>query len=981
MLNRKMQSAESVDKASPSPGPLKSRAKLEAEVLRLKRLLRQRTVERETALHTVSSLRRSESAIQGEYAKLLSAVHQGEDHLRLALEGSKLGSWDWDIQSDSIVLSERAAKILGLPAGCNADYESFLAAIHPNDREPTHKAAQAALSSGGVYEAEYRVVWPDGSIHWVSATGRSFFNSDNKSYRALGLVQDITEKKKTQAAQLSSEARANARAQELEALMNSAPTGIFVAQDPQCRTITANHAGSELLRLEPGMAIHDILPGGDPRTAFRAQCEGKELRRKDLPMHVAGRIGQEVTMQFDVIFPDGVIRAIHGTAAPLRDEEGNIRGVIGTFLDMTAQKLVEKELARSRRLFERIAATVPDVLYIFDLNLDTLVYANCSLHDMLGYSAEHIGKFPNWTLEKLIHPDDRATHNRSNLGMRSVPDGEILEAEFRVRHVNGSYRWMRTRTVAFSRNPDNTVRQILGLARDTTAEHQAREALQETQGLYRILTDLSPQIVWRTNAQGVLDYCNDNWSQLTGLTLDQSKQGGWFSAIHPDYREQIQTGWAHAMASGREYQIEIPIRRADGLYRWYMGHTIPVRNPEGDIIHWVGSAYDNHDQKESEQALRESEQRFRMLADTAPVMIWMTNEHGDSTYVNQQTIAFTGQAPNQRLATIPPYIHSDDFSQGFQTQLAGLRDRVPFQSDYRQRRHDGAYRWTTCHGQPRLSPDGTFLGFIGIMLDITEHKEAEAALRHQQSELQTTLAQAQNAQKEAEAAGLAKDQFLAVLSHELRTPLTPVLIAAATIQAQKGLPDRVYEAMAMIRSNIKLEARLIDDLLDLTHINRSTMNLAMERIDVHQVIDRAVETCTPELNAGSHQLTLSLDASAPIIEGDFTRLQQVVWNLLKNAVKFTAPGGNLQLRTMNLGPVLRIELEDNGIGIDAATLPMIFNSFEQGSQDVVRQYGGLGLGLAIAKAIIEGHGGRISATSAGKNSGSLFAVELPQSLS
>ena len=362
-------------------------------------------------------------------------------------------------------------------------------------------------------------------------------------------------------------------------------------------------------------------------------------------------------------------------------------------------------------------------------------------------------------------------------------------------------------------------------------------------------------------------------------------------------------------------------------------------------------------------------------------MIWMTNEHGDSTYVNQQTIAFTGQAPNQRLATIPPYIHSDDFSQGFQTQLAGLRDRVPFQSDYRQRRHDGAYRWTTCHGQPRLSPDGTFLGFIGIMLDITERKEAEAALRHQQSELQTTLAQAQNAQKEAEAAGLAKDQFLAVLSHELRTPLTPVLIAAATIQAQKGLPDRVYEAMAMIRSNIKLEARLIDDLLDLTHINRSTMNLAMERIDVHQVIDRAVETCTPELNAGSHQLTLSLDASAPIIEGDFTRLQQVVWNLLKNAVKFTAPGGNLQLRTMNLGPVLRIELEDNGIGIDAATLPMIFNSFEQGSQDVVRQYGGLGLGLAIAKAIIEGHGGRISATSAGKNSGSLFAVELPQSLS
>ena len=233
---------------------------------------------------------------------------------------------------------------------------------------------------------------------------------------------------------------------------------------------------------------------------------------------------------------------------------------------------------------------------------------------------------------------------------------------------------------------------------------------------------------------------------------------------------------------------------------------------------------------------------------------------------------------------------------------------------------------------------------------------------------------AQKARAESERANLAKDSFLAMLSHELRTPLTPVLTSVLALEQTEALPDEVRASLQMIRRNVELEARLIDDLLDLTRISKGKVQLSLEEVDAHSLLRNALEICQADID--KKHLTLRTDFAAENVslEADPARLQQIFWNLIKNAVKFTPEGGRLEIRTENSNGQLCVQVSDTGMGIDAETLPKIFNAFEQGDR---MQLGGLGLGLAISKALVETHSGKLIAESPGKNQGATFTAMFP----
>jgi signal transduction histidine kinase/ActR/RegA family two-component response regulator len=234
---------------------------------------------------------------------------------------------------------------------------------------------------------------------------------------------------------------------------------------------------------------------------------------------------------------------------------------------------------------------------------------------------------------------------------------------------------------------------------------------------------------------------------------------------------------------------------------------------------------------------------------------------------------------------------------------------------------------------------------------------------------------AQQARMEAERANLAKDQFLAMLSHELRTPLMPILATVLSLECDENLPEDVRPSMQMIRRNVELEARLIDDLLDLTRISKGKVQLNLERVDAHASLRSALEICGPEIRDKQLRVETNLTATHFQLEADPARLQQVFWNLIKNAVKFTPSGGELRVTTSGSAETeLQVEIADSGMGIDADLLPKIFDAFEQGER---YSFGGLGLGLAITKAIVELHKGSISAESGGRDRGSKFTVRLP----
>ena len=243
--------------------------------------------------------------------------------------------------------------------------------------------------------------------------------------------------------------------------------------------------------------------------------------------------------------------------------------------------------------------------------------------------------------------------------------------------------------------------------------------------------------------------------------------------------------------------------------------------------------------------------------------------------------------------------------------------------------------------------------------------------------LVAALLEAELARTEAEEACAARDQFLAAVSHELRTPLTPVLMAAHLLAQNPEVPVSAREALDMIERNLRIEARLVDDLLDFTRVHCGKLEVSCEAVDVHEVILHALEVTSDDVTRKNQQITVELGANCHEVRGDAIRLQQVFWNLLKNASKFTPRGGSIHVSSREGGGQLIVHVIDSGIGFEPELGSRLFDAFTQGSREVTRRFGGLGLGLAIAKAAVKIHRGTLQAKSEGCGRGATFSVTLP----
>jgi signal transduction histidine kinase/ActR/RegA family two-component response regulator len=288
----------------------------------------------------------------------------------------------------------------------------------------------------------------------------------------------------------------------------------------------------------------------------------------------------------------------------------------------------------------------------------------------------------------------------------------------------------------------------------------------------------------------------------------------------------------------------------------------------------------------------------------------------------------------------------------------GLSDETPYTSPTGVTGH---YEYIF---SPVIAADGTVEAVAGSTRDITDRKRTEAALIE--------------ARQAAEAANQTKDRFLAVLSHELRSPLTPMLMAVAALEHDPDLRPAVREHLAMIKRNIQLETKLIDDLLDLSRITSGKVELDIEPVDLNETVRHVCGSCRSQMREKGIHLQTELYDAAALIAADSVRLQQVLWNVLVNAIKFTPENGTIRLSTARrVGGQWEVRVQDSGLGISVEALPRIFDAFEQGGVKVTRQFGGLGLGLAISKSLVELHRGSIRAESAGLGQGSTFIVELP----
>lgn len=428
----------------------------------------------------------------------------------------------------------------------------------------------------------------------------------------------------------------------------------------------------------------------------------------------------------------------------------------------------------------------------------------------------------------------------------------------------------------------------------------------------------------------------------------------------------------------------VPIEREVGEENgnWFLARLLPYRTIEDHIAGVVLTFVDITERKNAEAALRGSEERMRLVVENArEYAIFSTDPHRIVTAWNVGAERLLGYSESEVLGHPADIIFTEeDRAAGIPATEAETALSSGRAGDDRfHQRKNGSRFWASGALMTMHDAGGNVVGFVKILRDQTQSRLAQQALEQSQTNLLHALQQNEKARAALEAANSAKDQFLAVLSHELRTPLTPVVMAIQLLNRRPDLPSGVREALELIQRNIRVESHLIDDLLDLTRISRGNLEIVREPVDLHEVVRAAVEISASDLAGREQRLLLSLDAPQHQLMGDSNRLQQVFWNLIKNASKFTPQEGEIHITTRSDGQRITATVSDTGVGIDAEAMPHIFDAFTQGGDWVARRFGGLGLGLSISKATVEAHGGTLCATSPGRDQGSVFTVELPLS--
>jgi PAS domain S-box-containing protein len=679
-------------------------------------------------------------------------------------------------------------------------------------------------------------------------------------------------------------------------------------------------------------------------------------------------------------------------------------GVFAVVSDPNHEALVDERLRRSQQLLADFVENGSVGMHWVGPD-GTILWANKAELDLLGYAEEeyfghHISEFH---ADRPVI-DDILCRLTSNEVLKEY-EARLRCKDGAIRHVliNSSVLWEDGRFVhtrCFTR--DVTERRLAEQRMRT--EHVVSRALSEAATTGAVVPDILGAIcrftgwewaaLWTVDDRENVLRCGEVWTgsgerskafeelcRGTALAPGEGLPGRAWDSAGPVWLPDVSISdnfprRAEAIRLGLHGGVAVPVAvsgRVRGVMEFLSREIKPSHEATLEMLRSVGEQVGQRIERDrAEQALRESEHRLRLALEAGQMGTWEWEVATGRVVWSPGFEAIHGLAPGTFAGTLQAVIadvHPED-----RKLVAGhiarmVEHRGDHRIEYRLLLKDGVVRWVEGRGKLLVGTDGRAERVVGVCMDITERRTAE----QRRTEL---LTREQKTRAELERASRAKDEFLAVLSHELRTPLTPVLTAAQMMERDQRLTPDQRESAAMIRRNVELEARLIDDLLDLTRISRGKLELFLVAADVHQKLRHVAGICDSDVRSKQLNLTLNLTARAHHVSADPARLQQVMWNLLKNAVKFTPHGGRITVRTDNPAPNrIRIEVSDTGCGIDPAVLPTIFDAFVQGGRDVTRRHGGLGLGLAITKRLVEMQAGTITASSEGEGRGSTFVVE------
>ncbi|MBH8577934.1 PAS domain S-box protein [Nostocaceae cyanobacterium CENA369] len=573
-----------------------------------------------------------------------------------------------------------------------------------------------------------------------------------------------------------------------------------------------------------------------------------------------------------------------------------------------------------------------------------------------------------------VHPEDR--QSVIQVITHALEEKTDYSDEFRVVWSDTSVRWIFAKGQFFYDEQGQAVRMI-GVCMDITDRKQATEStrqltnkVQEQANILNSILAASVDRIFIFNRMGCYQYVSHSGAAMLGCKQEDiiGKTVRELD-LPPDFIDRIENQRQAVMATGEPITDEWEYVLADGKH-FYEDILTPLRNFD-QIYGVIIISRDITERKRVEQSLRESEAKFRRLFESNLVGIAFWSVDGFITDANDAYLQLAGYTRDEFAALekiswrqLSPceYEHLDDRAIA-EAKAVGV-SRI-YEKEYV---HRNGKRVPIVLGVALLN-DSQQNG-VTIVLDISERKRAE-------QERDRLLQAERSARKEAEIANRIKDEFLAVLSHELRTPLNPIMGWSKLLRSRKFDVATTHQALETIERNAKLQTQLIEDLLDVSRILQGKLSLNVCPVSLVMVVEAAIETVRLAAEAKSIEIKTIIEPALGQIMGDPNRLQQVIWNLLSNAVKFTPTGGQVEIRVAEVDGQAQITVSDTGRGITPEFLPYVFDYFRQADGTTTRKFGGLGLGLAIVRQVVELHGGTVQAESLGEGLGAIFTVKLP----
>ena len=682
------------------------------------------------------------------------------------------------------------------------------------------------------------------------------------------------------------------------------------------------------------------------------------------------------------------------------------RRVAILFNNITTRRQAEENLEHQKTLLEALTESVLDGIVILS-NDGRLLHFNQQFLDIWNFPAEVIDAKSDelalqWAAGQTLNPAEflarvNAVYGQPDANVREelpMKDGRVYE-RFGAPIFSGERRlgWVWTfRNITARKRTEANLAFLAEISQELARLSTAREIIEAASSGIGKFLGVSNCIFAEIDTAANTAHVNYGWrAGDDAVDLIGSYRLSRF--VSDDYRRTLTAGQAVVVrdvarepltaghqAEFRQLKIGSFVNTpyiGDGDLKFILGvYRSEPYDWRADEIALLGElltrARTHVERARAEENLRESEARFRHVADAAPVLIWISDTTKQCTWFNKMWLEFTGQTLERECGGDgwTDGIHAEDFDRARETYFAAFEGRESFSLEYRRRHRGGEYCWLLDNGVPRFAPDGDFLGYIGSCVDIDARKRSE-------TEREKLLESEQESRRQAENANRLKDEFLATLSHELRTPLNAILGWSQVLQSRSLGEIETVKALATIERNARAQSQLIDDILDVSRIVTGKLRLDVRAVDLADVITAAAEAARPAAEAKDIRLQILLDPQAGVISGDPNRLQQIVWNLLSNAVKFTPKGGRVQIRLERVNSHVEIVLSDTGKGIEAEFLPFVFDRFRQSDGSMTRRHGGLGLGLAIVRQLVELHGGTASVESAGAGQGATFRVNLP----